>query len=359
MTKHIIPVAMSGGVGSRLWPMSRRSKPKQMQALTGSLTMLQDTLDRVSSAAGDVKFGAPIIVANQQHSSVIAKQLTDLGIADYTLVLEPRGRNTAPVVAIAAELASTTPDAMILVLPADHHIKNVDGFRSAISKGAELAVEGKLVTFGIQPSGPETGFGYIRAGDSVGEGHLVDAFVEKPDATTAQQYLDAGNYFWNAGIFLFRADSVLNEMNTHCQALTSAARAALGAGERDRQVINLDPTLFDACPSDSFDYAVMEKTAQAAVVPMDVGWSDVGSWNALWGMGPKDEHGIVAAGDVSLVDCQDMYVRGEGIRVAAVGVSGLVIVATKDSVLVLPKERAQDVKAIVERLEAEGRDELL
>jgi len=359
MSKHVIPVVMSGGVGSRLWPMSRRSKPKQMQALTGTLTMLQDTLERVGGDATGVTFGAPIIVANQQHRAVIAEQLSDVGIVDYTLVLEPRGRNTAPVVAIAADLASASPDAMILVLPADHHIKDIEGFRSAIGKGAELAAEGKLVTFGIQPSGPETGFGYIQAGDRVGAGHVVDAFVEKPDAETAQTYLDAGNYFWNAGIFLFRADSVLAEMTKHSEPLCSAARAALDAGKRDGRVIDLDAALFDACPADSFDYAVMEKTEYAAVVPMNVGWSDVGSWNALWDMGDKDESGTVAAGDVSLIDCKDMYVRGEGIRVAAVGVSDLVIVATKDSVLVLPKDRAQDVKAIVERLEAEGRDELL
>ena len=359
MTKLVIPVVMSGGVGSRLWPMSRRSKPKQMQALTGPLTMLQDTLERVNDDGGSVSFGAPIIVANQQHRRVIAKQLADIGVGKYTLVLEPRGRNTAPVIAIAADLARSSPDAMILVLPADHHIKDIEGFRAAISKGAKLAAQGKLVTFGIRPSAPETGFGYIEAGDKIGDGHVVEAFVEKPDQTTAQRYLDAGNYFWNAGIFLFRADSVLSEMEEHCGALCAAARKALHDGNQEGQVIDLNAEVFAACPSDSFDYAVMEKTRHAAVVPMDVGWSDVGSWSALWDMGPHDENGTVAVGDVSLIDCQNMYVRGEGIRVAAVGVSDLVIVATGDSVLILPKDRAQDVKAIVARLEAEGRDELL
>lgn len=359
MTKLVIPVVMSGGVGSRLWPMSRRSKPKQMQALTGPMTMLQDTLARVATSEAGLEFGAPIIVANHQHRELITEQLIELGAKKHTLVLEPEGRNTAPVVAIAASLACDDGDAMILVLPADHHIRDVEGFRQAIADGAKLAADGKLVTFGVRPSGPETGFGYICAGEAIGAGHVVDAFVEKPDRKTAQSYLDAGNYFWNAGIFLFQAKTVLDEMQEHCSELSAAARAALKSGRCEDQVVELDPDLFAACPSDSFDYAVMEKTAHAAVVPIDVGWSDVGSWSALWEMGPRDENGTVAIGDVSLVDTKNLYVRGEGIRVAAVGVSDLVIVATGDSVLVLPRERAQDVKAIIALLDAEGRDDLL
>jgi mannose-1-phosphate guanylyltransferase/mannose-6-phosphate isomerase len=355
----IIPVVMSGGVGSRLWPLSRRSKPKQLQSLTSKVTMLQDTLARAAGASADIEFGAPILVANQRHCSVIEAQLDELGVGEYSLVLEPEGRNTAPVVAIAADLANARPDALILVLPADHHIKDVETFRAAICDGAKLAQDGKLVTFGVQPTGPETGFGYIRAGADLGTGFEVDAFVEKPNEETAQRYLNEGNYFWNAGIFLFRADTVLREMDTCCRALSEAARSALHAADRKGQTLHLDADLFAACPSDSFDYAVMEKTDHAAVVPIDVGWSDVGAWNALWEMAEKDDHGNACVGDVTLIDGENLYVRGDGIRVATVGVSDLIVVATADAVLVLPRDRAQDVKLIVDQLAKEGLDELL
>jgi mannose-1-phosphate guanylyltransferase/mannose-6-phosphate isomerase len=355
----IIPVIMSGGVGSRLWPLSRRSKPKQLQSLTGKKTMLQDTLSRATGSSADVEFGAPILVANQRHGSVIEAQLSELGVSKFSLVLEPEGRNTAPVVAIAADLANIQDDALILVLPADHHIKDVDGFRAAISHGAKLAQQGKLVTFGVQPTGPETGFGYIRAGAGCGAGFDVDAFVEKPDEDTAKQYLREGNYFWNAGIFLFRADTVLEEMDQCCRALSEGARSALHAADRDGQTLSLDADLFAACPSDSFDYAVMEKTQHAAVVPIDVGWSDVGAWSALWEMAEKDDRGNACEGDVTLIEGDNLYVRGDGIRVATVGVSDLIIVATADAVLVLPRDRAQDVKSIVDRLDGESLDDLL
>jgi len=359
MSYRVVPVIMSGGVGSRLWPMSRRSKPKQLQALTGELTMLQETLSRVSEGADKVQFGDPIIVANLSHGSVIAEQLTEVSVVDYTLVLEPEGRNTAPVVSIAAELANGIEDTLILVLPADHHIVDEDGFRSAINRGAKLASEGKLVTFGVQPTGPETGYGYIQAGKQTGSGFKVAAFVEKPDQQTAQTYLDEGNYFWNAGIFLFRADIVLAEMNKHCTEITSRSHEALAQSNRAGQIIELDKVLFSNCPSESFDYAVMEKTDRAAVVPINVGWSDVGAWNALWDMAEKDDRGNVCLGDVTVFDADNLYVRGEGIKVTALGVTDLVIVATKDAVMVMPTSRAQEVKTLVDAIKLEGRDDLL
>jgi len=359
MSYRVVPVIMSGGVGSRLWPMSRRSKPKQLQALTGELTMLQETLSRVSEDTDKVQFVEPIIVANQSHGSVIAGQLTEVSVVDYTLVLEPEGRNTAPVVSIAAELTNGVEDTLILVLPADHHIVDEEGFRSAISQGANLASQGKLVTFGVQPTGPETGYGYIQAGKQTGPGFEVAAFVEKPNQQTAQVYLDEGNYFWNAGIFLFRADIVLAEMDEHCKEIALLSRDALAQSNHAGQTIELNKVLFSKCPSESFDYAVMEKTDRAVVVPLDVGWSDVGAWNALWDLAGKDDRGNVCLGDVTLFDTGNLYVRGEGIKVTALGVSDLVIVATKDAVIVMPTHRAQDVKVLVEALEREGRDDLL
>jgi len=321
--------------------------------------MLQETLSRVSTNTNQMNFVEPIIVANQRHGSAIEGQLDGVIGSGHTLVLEPEGRNTAPVVSIAADLASQVSDSLILVLPADHHIVDEAGFRSAISRGAELASQGQLVTFGIQPSGPETGYGYIQAGQKMGPGFNVAAFVEKPDQQTAEMYLSEGNYFWNAGIFLFRADTVLAEMETHCGEIARCSREALAHSNRDGQTIALDKALFSKCPSESFDYAVMEKTDRAVVVPMDVGWSDVGAWNALWEMADKDERGNACLGDVTLLDTDNLYARGEGIKVTALGVRDLVIVATKDAVMVMPTEKAQDVKSIVEALEKEGRNDLL
>lgn len=354
--KQIRPVILSGGSGTRLWPTSRAHHPKQFMPLTSERTMIQETALRVSDAE---RFLPPIVVCNETHRFTVASELQEAGIAMEAEVLEPVGRNTAPAVAAAAALcAARDRGELMLVLPADHHIARPDLFLDVIARGAQLAEKGKLVTFGIVPDSPETGFGYIRRGEALGEaGFKVDAFVEKPDQRTAEGYLDDGGYFWNAGIFLFQAGRMIEELERTAPEIWRQAALAVTRGTRDSDFLRLDKEAFAASPSDSLDYAVMEHTRDAAVVPADIGWSDVGSWSALWDVAEKDAHGNAATGDVILHEASGCFVRAESRLVAALGVEGLVVIETGDAVLVAHRDRVQDVKAIVSRLQQEGRAE--
>lgn len=347
---------LSGGVGSRLWPTSRALYPKQLLPLVSEWTMLQETARRVTSS--DL-FAAPIIVSNDEHRFIIAQQMHEAGFAPLAHLLEPMGRNTAPAAAAAAAFVQAhDPKGVILILPADHHIRDVAAFHKAVAQGARLAREGRLVTFGIVPSAPETGYGYIKRGAALGEGaYAVERFVEKPNAETANIYLSEGGYDWNAGIFMFRADVILDEMRAFCPEIASRAAEAVLRGTRDLDFLRLQPDAFGACPSNSIDYAVMEHTTLAAVVPVDMGWSDIGNWSALWETGDQDGAGNVSSGDVMSVDTVNCYIRAETGLVATLGIEDLIIVETGDVLLVANRNRVQDVKQIVERIAAEGRSE--
>jgi len=353
----VFPVILSGGVGSRLWPTSRALYPKQLLPLVSERAMLQETAARVVDPA---VFAAPMVISNEDHRFVIAAQMQEMGLKPLAHVLEPEGRNTAPAAAAAAEIAlQEDEDAILLILPADHHIGDQAAFLSAVSAGAALARDGRLVTFGIIPTAPETGYGYIREGAAIGEsrGREVATFVEKPAAAIAQTYLDEGGYYWNAGIFMFRAETILREMDTHCPDIPKHVRDAVTLGSRDNDFFRLEATSFAKCPSDSIDYAVMEHTRSAAVIPVDMDWSDIGSWSALWEIGGKDKAGNVISGDVLTVDAENSYIRAENNLVAAVGIRDLVIVETGDVVMISPRDRVQDVKALVQKVAEAGRTE--
>lgn len=348
----IVPVILSGGSGTRLWPLSREAYPKQFLPLVGNDTMLQATWKRVASIAG----AAPIVVANQEHRFMAAEQLRECKVLPQALILEPVGRNTAPAIAIAAlQALSAGDDALLLVLPSDHVVRNEAAFHAAVKQAAAAAESGKLVTFGIVPTAPETGYGYIKA--ATGEGvRAVDRFVEKPDLATAEQYVASGEYFWNSGMFLFKASRYLKELETLQPAILAACRTALDKAARDNDFIRLDAEAFAASPNDSIDYAVMEKTADAAVVPLDAEWNDVGSWSALWEVSDKDADGNACHGDVIALDCKDSYAYGNRL-IAMVGLQDVVVVETDDAVFVGHKDRVQDVKEIVGRIKREGRSE--
>ncbi len=356
MTDKINPVILSGGVGSRLWPLSRALYPKQLLPLATERTMLQETALRVAEAA---RFAAPLVVANEEHRFMIAEQLRVVGIDPSAIILEPEGRNTAPAVALAAlRLAADDPDALMLVMPSDHVIGDVAAFHGAIEAGARAAAADRLVTFGITPERPETGYGYIEAGDALTDGvRAVRRFVEKPDAATAAEYLASGRFYWNAGIFLFRAGHYLDELERQAPDILAACRAAMEKAASDLCFIRPDAAAFRASPSNSIDYAVMEKTASAAVVPVSMGWSDVGSWTALWEISPRDGDGNSRWGDVIALDSRNSLLRSEGPAIAALGLDDMVVVATRDAVLVAPKERAQDVKKVVDELARSNRGE--
>ena len=349
MSAMIFPVILSGGSGSRLWPLSRESFPKQLLPLVGRRTMLQETALRVADPA---LFHPVTVVANAEHRFVIAEQLRDIGAPRPTIILEPVARNTAPAVAVAALVAEKAdPEALILVMPADHAVPDPQAFVDAVRAGAPAAQAGDLVLFGVQPDSPATGYGYIRAGDAFqGAARRVAAFVEKPDLATAEAYLADGNYSWNSGIFLLPAKGVLAELEAHAPAVLAAARKALDAAKEDMDFLRLDPEAFAASHSTSIDSAVMEKTARAAVVPATFPWSDVGAWSALWKIAERDGRGNVEIGDTLAEDTRDCYLRSEGPLVAAVGVQDLIVVATTDAVLVADRRRDQDVKRVVERL---------
>ena len=353
----IIPVILSGGSGTRLWPLSRELYPKQLLPLLGDQTMLQATLERLE---GLEAVAEPIVVCNEEHRFLVAEQLRQAGVKTAAILLEPVGRNTAPAVALAAATAlqeqAQGVDPVLLVLPADHVIRDAGTFRQAVATGAQLAEDGKLVTFGVVPDRPETGYGYIRAAAQDGPA-AVQQFVEKPDADLAAEYAGSGEYFWNSGMFMFRAGRYIEELRAHRPEIVSQCVAAVAGAEADLDFLRVDRHAFEECPSDSIDYAVMEKTEHAWVVPLDAGWSDVGSWASLHDASESDAHGNVAVGDVLFEDATNCYLYAESRLVATVGLADCIVVETKDAVLVAPRDRVQDVKKLVERLKAEGRYE--
>lgn len=347
----IIPVIMAGGSGTRLWPLSRALYPKQFLSLAGEGTMLQETLSRLES----LQTLPPITLCNEDHRFLVAEQLRGIDQVG-SIVLEPAGRNTAPAVALAAHLAQGD-DPLLLVLAADHVIADRDGFTQAIEKAVPLAESGKLVTFGIVPQTPHTGYGYIQAGENVGDAQKVVQFVEKPSTEVAENYLASGDYVWNSGMFLFKASRYLEELEKYRPDIASACRKATEDPGVDQDFIRVNTEAFLSCPEDSIDYAVMEKTSEAVVLSLDVGWNDIGSWSALWEVGEKDKGGNCIRGDVIAHDTSDSLIFGEERLVATVGLKDIVVVDTKDALVVATKDRVQDVKAIVNSLKKENRAE--
>ncbi|MDD2053715.1 mannose-1-phosphate guanylyltransferase/mannose-6-phosphate isomerase [Pseudomonas putida] len=349
------PVIMAGGSGSRLWPLSRQLNPKQFLPLVDDFSMLQAAIQRLQG----LKAASPRLICNEQHRFLAAEQLRLLGMEQANILLEPVGRNTAPAIALAAlQACAEADDPILLVLAADHLIKDVPAFQASIQAALPLAKAGKLVTFGVVPTHPETGYGYIEQGVSIGGGGFaVNRFVEKPDLPTARDYLAGGNYFWNSGMFMFRARRYLEELECFRPDILAACRQALAGGSQDMYFTRVDQAAFAACPEDSIDYAVMEKTADAVMVALDAGWSDIGSWSALWDVSEKDEQGNVFKGDVLNQHSLNTYVHADSRLVATVGVKDLVIVETKDAVLVAHKDHVQDVKKIVEQLKCDARNE--
>lgn len=349
----IQPVIMSGGAGTRLWPMSRASHPKQFLKLVTDKTMFQETALRVSPDVDDA-FLNPAVIAGGKHGAIIAEQLAEIGGEAAEIILEPCARNTAAVAAVAAAwVRRDDRDALVLLMPADHHIADAEGFRKAVTKGAKAAEEGHIVTFGIKAETPHTGYGYIEAGDKLFDSvYSVASFREKPDRKTAEGYLKSGGYFWNAGIFLFRASAMLNELEKHAPDIRQSATEALDKSVMSGAARRLDETVFSECPANSIDYAVMEKTAKAAIVaPVDVGWTDIGSWSEVASESDNDNIATVAS--------RNNIIRTTGPLVAAAGVDDLIIVATGDAVLVARQDDAQQVRAIVEELKKRGRTDLL
>ena len=353
----IVPVILSGGSGSRLWPSSRSLYPKQFLKLVTDNTMLQETVLRLSGIDG---LSAPVVVANNDHRFLVAEQLRECDVEAGKIILEPVPKNTAPAIALAAlalEAEERTSDVM-LVLPADHIIQDVSAFHAAIALGQKQCDEGRMVTFGIVPRAPETGYGYIKAGDPLDEGVAkVAAFVEKPDLATAQTYIDQGGYSWNSGIFMFTVDTYIKELERLEPELLSACKAALEAASNDLDFIRVDADIFSKSPSNSIDYAVMEKTPTAVTIALDVGWNDIGSWSALWQQLDKDSQGNVLKGDVMVDGVKDSLIISDRKLIACVGVEDVVLVETDDSILLTSKSHVQEVKSVVERLKKESRPE--
>jgi mannose-1-phosphate guanylyltransferase/mannose-6-phosphate isomerase len=354
----LIPVILSGGAGTRLWPLSRELLPKQLLALTGERTMLQETAARL---AGFDNAAGPIVVCNEAHRFLVAEQLREMQLAPTAILLEPVGRNTAPAIALAAHaaLASHGEDALLLVLPADHTLRDLAAFQAAIRLAVAAGELGKLVAFGIVARSPETGYGYIRRGAGDGAVRPIAQFVEKPDLERARQFVASGDYFWNSGMFLFGARRFLDELAQFAPDIADTCARAAASAVRDADFTRIDAALFSSCRGDSIDYAVMEKTRDAVMVPLDADWNDVGSWTALHDIMPADERGNVTRGDVLLEDTSNSYVHADSRLVAALGLRDLVIVETADAVLVAPRSKVQDVKKIVARIKAAGRAEHL
>jgi mannose-1-phosphate guanylyltransferase/mannose-6-phosphate isomerase len=354
----IHPVILSGGSGTRLWPMSRTLYPKQLLSLLGQDSLLQQTVRRVADRQG---FAAPLLVANEEHRFIIAEQLREIAAVPRALLLEPVGRNTAPAACIAAlALTEAEPDPLMLVMPSDHTIGDLAAFADAVEGAATAARAGALVSFGITPQRAETGYGYIRRGSELDGAKGVFAvaeFVEKPGPEQAQAYVASGEHSWNSGMFLFPARVYLDELERLRPDMVAACRDALATAQRDSDFVRLGREAFAGCDSDSIDYAVMEHTRRAAVVPVSMGWSDVGSWDALWEMGDKDQHGNSIEGNVVAEDARNCYLRSEAGLVAAIGIEDLVVVSTADAVMVAPRNRTQDVKKLVARLVKDRRDE--
>ena len=354
----LYPVILSGGSGTRLWPMSRTLYPKQLLRLLGEDSLLQQTVRRVGDAG---RFARPLLVANEEHRFIVAEQLREIRAPSQALLLEPVGRNTAPAACVAAMiLAESDPDALMLLLPSDHIIADEDAFAAAVERAAAAARAGALATFGITPERPETGFGYIRRGapvDGIAGVFRVAEFVEKPGSALAEHFVASGEHFWNGGMFLFPVALFLDELERMRPDIVGACRQALAAARRDDDFVRLDRAAFEACPANSIDYAVMEHTARAAVVPVGMGWSDVGSWDALWEMTDKDADGNALVGNVVAEDARNCYLRSETGLVAAIGIEDLVVVATADAVMLAPRNRSQEVRRLVARLAMEGREE--
>jgi len=358
---QLYPVIMAGGNGSRLWPLSRVLYPKQFLCLKGDLTMLQTTICRLNG----VQCESPVVICNEEHRFIVAEQLRQLNKLTENIVLEPAGRNTAPAIALAALAATRNQpdsDPLMLILAADHVIQNEEAFRDAVRNALPYAEAGKLVTFGIVPDQPETGYGYIRRGQTEAAG--VDAvafsvaqFVEKPDLETAQGYVASGEYYWNSGMFLFRAGRYLEELKKFRPDILAACENAMANVDPDLDFVRVDEAAFLACSEESIDYAVMEKTADAVVVPMDAGWSDVGSWSSLWEISAKSSEGNVHHGDVISHETENSYIYAESGLVTTVGVKDLIVVQTKDAVLIADRDHVQSVKKVVEQIKHDGRHE--
>jgi len=354
----VTPVILSGGVGSRLWPLSRGMYPKQLLCLVDdNLSMLQQTVRRVDGLA-DLQ--APIVVCNEEHRFMVGEQLQQIDVAKPIIMLEPEGRNTAPAIALAAcHIAQNNPKELMLVMPADHVIANQEEFQQRVGDALSLAENGELVTFGIVAQGPETGYGYIKAGVPNAEfGFKVAEFKEKPDLSTAQAYVDSGDYYWNGGIFVFSAEAYLSQLKQFAPDVFSAAQRAIEGAKKDLDFVRVAADAFAKSPSISIDYAVMEKTEQASVVPLDADWNDVGSWSALWDVSTKDENGNAITGDVVVSDTENSHIYSETKLVSAVGVKDMVIVETDDAVMVAHRDKAQNVKDIVKQLETLERPQL-
>jgi len=353
MTDHIpiIPVILSGGSGTRLWPMSRPESPKQMLALTAEETMLQLTALRTQDRS---RFDHPIVVANGAHTEMIEAQLAAVGVTPQALILEPLARNTAPAIALAA-LAAPDPASPLLVMPSDHVIADEAAFAAAIAAALPMAEQGWLVTFGITPDAPETGYGYLQIGKALAEGvHEVARFLEKPDRATAEAMLASGDHAWNGGIFLFRADAYLGALACHAPEMLAAAQDAMAAARREGVQIHPDAAAFAASPSDSIDYAVMERAYRVAMVPVAMGWSDLGSWDALHAISECDSAGNACRGDVITLDSSNCLVRTDGPRVALVGVQDLIVVVNGNDILILPRGQSQKVKQVTEHLKGQA-----
>jgi mannose-1-phosphate guanylyltransferase/mannose-6-phosphate isomerase len=354
---HYYPVILTGGAGSRLWPVSREFYPKPLLPIFGEKTLLQDTATRLNSIS---TAGNPVYVCNEEHRFLVAEQARALGKESDAILLEPEGRNTAPALTIAAlYLVDKEPDAMMVAMPADHVIPDQESFAAAVEQGGKLAERGYLVTFGVVADKAETGYGYIHRGDEIEESGVfqVDRFVEKPDANTAQGYIDAGDYYWNAGIFLLRANRWLEEMEKYQPEMLKACKQAMDNSSRDSDFVRVDKQAFLSSPSDSIDYAVMEKTDRAAVVPLKTAWSDVGSWSSVWEISEQDEEGNVSRGDVLTHETKNSLFMAENRCIAGVGLEDMIVVETADAVLVADKNRCQDVKAIVGKLKEFDREE--
>lgn len=359
MAGQVFPVILAGGGGARLWPLSRQSFPKQLLALHGSHTMIQATVMR----CGLTGAAAPTLICNEQHRFLVAEQIRAIGVIPRAMILEPCARNTAPAATVAAlSVAQDAPDGIVLLLPSDHVVTDIEGFEGSVLKAVDAAVTGRIVAFGLAPKSAETGYGYIEAGaplDGSGAAFHIRRFVEKPNRATAEDYLAKCGYYWNSGMFAFRADVFLEEVGRLAPDVLAAARAAFAAAHSDLDYVRLGCAAFEGSPNVSVDYAVMERTENAAVVPSEFGWSDVGAWSAVWELGKQDAAGNVLQGDVVVQDVTNSFVRADGTLVALLGVDDLAVVTSDDAVLVARKDRAQDVKAIVERLKAGGRSEVV
>lgn len=350
----MIPVILSGGSGTRLWPLSRGQYPKQFLPLVAENTMLQETMLRLRGISG---MQPVIAVCNEDHRFMLAEQLREIGVQPAAIILEPVGKNTAPAVTMAA-LAALSPDDVLLVLPADHVIAELEAFHLAIAEARNMAEQGYLVTFGILATAPETGYGYIKSGVAINDAALsVAAFVEKPDLLTAQKYLESGDYFWNSGMFAFKAGVYLHELQRFNPRMLEICREAFAAAKIDYDFVRLDKAVFAECPSDSIDYAVMEKTDKAVVIPLGAGWNDVGSWAALWDVASKDAEGNAIKGDVITVGASNSYLHSSSRLLVAIGIEELVVIETEDAVMVASKARVQDVKSVADKLRSMHREE--